>query len=144
MSDKLNTLVDNYVNNTNINSSSKDDELIIEAAKKRLKQEIYIEIYKEVKDKALRDADTRIAEQKELHHIKELKKLAIEGLIVAFFVGLLVNQVTDIISFLKGTLVLESIFPTLFISLALLFICVLIFLLEFILTFIELWRKVKK
>ncbi len=143
MSDKLSILIDNYIDKCGYTAKSKDDELIIEKAKKQIKQEISKEICEEMRDKALREADTIIKNRVEMHHIKELRKLAIEGLIVAFFVGLLVNQVTDIIGFLKGTVTLDSIIPTIILVLFFSSICVLIFLLEFISTFIKLWRKAK-
>ncbi|MBU5478067.1 hypothetical protein KQI69_02505, partial [Eubacterium sp. MSJ-13] len=57
---------------------------------------------------------------------KEYKSLTLIGIIMAFFVGLLTNQITDIIGMYKGTVTPERIKGTLIISGVIFIICVVI------------------
>ena len=72
-----------------------------------------------------------------------LKNLAINGVIVAFFVGLLVNQSTDIIGYWKGSFQASNIWITVGIAVALLVICIIIFAYMFISELIKMLRKDK-
>ena len=69
--------------------------------------------------------------------------LAINGVIVAFFVGLLVNQSTDIIGYWKGSFQASNIWITVGIAVALLVICIIIFAYMFISELIKMLRKDK-
>lgn len=75
-------------------------------------QVLYNEIYAEIQDEVLKNyAKTLEAEMlKDLEdiRIREFKELAFSGLFLALVVGLLVNQLTDILGIFKGT-VLESV-----------------------------------
>lgn len=75
--------------------------------------------------------------------IEEFKKLSIDGLIVAFFVGLLVNQSTDIIGYFKGSFSTNNIWLTVGVVVVLLIICGGIFIGLFISELIKLLRKDK-
>lgn len=75
--------------------------------------------------------------------MKNFKKLSIDGLIVAFFVGLLVNQSTDIIGYFKGSFFTNNIWLTVGVAVVLLLICVGIFVGLFISELIKLLRKDK-
>ena len=69
------------------------------------------------------------------------KKLALDGFIVAIFVGLFVNQVTEIIGHLKRTSVLVDIKPTIWLAIGFFFICVIIFLWRFLAELVKLIKK---
>lgn len=71
----------------------------ISAVKMQLTSKIYNEIRDEVRDEALMDADNIIEKKAGQKRIKEFKNLMIDGAIVAFFVGMLVNQVSVVLAF---------------------------------------------
>lgn len=146
MSEKLDTLIENYVAlKSDVvfpkEISSDDKEQFVNAVKKQLKAGIYEELKCELRDEALKEADKMIEKQAGLRRIEEFKKLTMDGLLLAFFVGLLVNQVTDVIGYCKGTVQMENIWPTLIITLILLFICTGFFVGMFISQLVTLIRK---
>lgn len=69
-----------------------------DAVKKQLEKEIYDEIKAEVKDEVLQKVEKEIEDRAELMKIQEFKKLIFDGFFIAFFVGLLVNQITELLS----------------------------------------------
>lgn len=113
----------------------------IEATKERLIKEIYDEIKMEILDEAIKDAEHTINEKAGIKRIDEFKKIMIEGFIVAIFVGLFVNQSTDFIGFFKGSVVLGSIWPTIFLAMLFFAICICIFGWLFISELIKLLKK---
>ena len=113
------------------------------AIKKQLTDKIYNEVRKEVRDEALADADELIEKKAGVKRIEEFKKLTINGLIVAFFVGLLVNQSTDIIGYFKGSFETQNIWYTVVITAVLFLICAGISLWLFISELIKMLRKEK-
>ena len=74
-----------------------DKEMYVQAVKKQLYQKVYDEVRSEVKNDALAQAEEEIERRKEKRKIEEYKKLTWSGLLVAFWAGLLVNQITNII-----------------------------------------------
>ena len=147
MSETLETLIDNYISQSDRlfkeNVVPDEKERFKEAVKAVMTEKIYDEIRQEVKDEALADAEEIIEKKAGLKRIKKFRKLTVDGLIVAFFVGLLVNQSTDIIGYLKGSFQTQNIWNTVWISLALLLICVGIFGWLFISELIKLLGKEK-
>ena len=104
MSETLKTVLDKYIESQNKvvfreNAVPEDKDGYVDAIKQSLTDKIYDEIRAEVRDEALADASKIIEEKAGLKRIDEFKKLAINGVIVAFFVGLLVNQSTEAILF---------------------------------------------
>lgn len=80
---------------------SKDDiKLYQNALKEKLKEDIKGEIIKEEAIRLTEEYKKNILDEK----IKQLEILFFTGIVVSFFIGLLVNQVTDLISIWKGTL----------------------------------------
>lgn len=71
-----------------------------------LRQNVKGEILSELNAEEIENREKRIAEEVKQHTtqnaLQEAKSVIIEGIILAFFVGLLVNQFTDIITYLKG------------------------------------------
>lgn len=74
-----------------------DKEMYVQAVKKQLYQKVYDEVRSEVKNDALAQAEEEIERRTGLRKIEEYKKLTWSGLLVAFWAGLLVNQITNII-----------------------------------------------
>ena len=144
MSETLKTVLDKYIESQNKvvfreNAVPEDKDGYVDAIKKSLTDKIYDEIRAEVRDEALADASKIIEEKAGLKRIDEFKKLAIN----AFFVGLLVNQSTDIIGYWKGSFQASNIWITVGIAVALLVICIIIFAYMFISELIKMLRKDK-
>ena len=146
MSDKLNMLVDNYVElqNQKVFPSGIEDDyksVYIDAAKQQLYDMIYEEVKEEVQDQAVIDAEDILEKKAGLRRIEELRKLVFEGFFAAIFVGLLVNQLTDLIGCLKGSMSLSFVWPTALTVVLLLIICIAVY---FWLFASELTQLVKK
>jgi hypothetical protein len=148
MSQKLDTLVDNYLElqdqhvfQNDVDKSNR--EMYVNATKKVIKDEIYNEVKNEVREAAVIEAGHIIDEKAGLKRIDEFKKLMLDGFIVAIFVGLFVNQVTDFIGFYKGNVSLSSIWATVLLALVFLIICIGIFVCRFISELIKLIKKGK-
>ena len=105
MSKKLNNVIEkslkfsDFYKDKNID---KDEEakFSFEAARDRTAKEIYEEIKNELKEEAINEAQEEIKNQKLIHKIKELRTLTIIGIIIAFFVGMAVNQLTGLFGLL--------------------------------------------
>lgn len=146
MSDKLKTLIDNYValQDENVFLPGVNEEYkseYVEATKEKLYDTIYEEIKAEVRDEAVREAEHTINKKAGLKKIDEFKKLTFDGFIVAIFVGLFVNQATDFIGFFKGSVSLSSVWPTIFVACVFLTVCIVIFFWLFATELIKLVKK---
>ena len=105
MSKKLNNVIEkslkfsDFYKNKNID---KDEEarFSFEAARDKTAKEIYEEIKNELKEEAINEAQEEIKNQKLIHKIKELRTFTIIGIIIAFFVGMAVNQLTGLFGLL--------------------------------------------
>lgn len=106
MSSKLDALIDKYVREKEhmFSADVPDDEKVvyINAIKKQLADEVRTEIRVEVAAEAIKEAQLEIEKNSLIARIKEYKRLSIDGLLIAFFVGMLVNQSTDLVSYFKG------------------------------------------
>ena len=105
--------------------------------------DIYEEVKEDIRDAAVKEAEEIIDEKAGLKRIDEFKKLMINGFIVAAFVGLLVNQLTNIIGFYKGSVSIATIMPTVIISAILFVICISIFTWLFLNELLRLLKKHK-
>lgn len=148
MSETLKSVIDKYIELQDEvvfreNAVPEEKEYYVDAVKESLTDKIYKEIRTEVRDEALADATKIVEEKAGLKRIEEFKKLALSGIVVAFFVGLLVNQSTDIIGYLKGSFQATNIWITVKIVLVLLAICILIFAYMFFSELIKMLRKGK-
>lgn len=130
MSKELSKLLDQYIASKEdvfaAESNPEEREKLKNAVKESLEKKIYNEIKNEVRDKAIADAENEINKRADRKRISEYKSLTITGIVMAFFVGLLVNQITDIIGIYKGTVLQEKLGCTLIISIVLLLICIAI------------------
>ncbi|SCH28827.1 Uncharacterised protein [uncultured Ruminococcus sp.] len=148
MSESLETLIDKYVDSqqTAVFSSDikeVDKDTYISAVKMQLTSKIYNEIRDEVRDEALMDADNIIEKKAGQKRIKEFKNLMIDGAIVAFFVGMLVNQVTELLGVFKNMFKMNNVALTSICSMLLLFICIAIFGARFLSEALRILRREK-
>jgi beta-xylosidase len=129
-----------------INNKNKDEftETIKLSLKEQIYEEIKSEIGNEIKQKAIQDAQKEIREQSMSNRIKELRTLIISGFIMSFFVGMLVNQSTDIIGYIKGTIEIQDIKATIIWIFIFLLICSMILLFIFLSDFEKVIRGLKK
>lgn len=103
-----------------------------------LRKQIISEVTEEKIAEIVATADEQIKKAARIKKIKEIKDLVMSGFIIAFFVGLLVNQVTEIATFLKESYGFSSIRYTVFLSIVLASICVLLYAISFIKNALEL------
>lgn len=95
----LDSLVDLVISKNDDYSNLEDGNKLL--VKKKLKSEILYEIKQEVKENAIEEAKKDIDDYMTKKKLKDYKELTIFGLIIAFFIGLSVNQLTDVIAFYK-------------------------------------------
>lgn len=102
----IETLINSYVNNAYKSQSdeecSEDEEILIEAAKNKLFQDVKHEIVESEKVKMREEIKKEFKSLEQKRKLKELKTLMYEGFFIAFLVGLIVNQVTEMINITKG------------------------------------------
>lgn len=99
MGKKLDSLVDLVISKNDDYSNLEDGNKLL--VKKKLKSEILYEIKQEVKESAIEEAKKDIDDYMTKKKLKDYKELTILGLIIAFIIGLSVNQLTDVIAFYK-------------------------------------------
>ena len=99
MGKKLDSLVDLVISKNDDYSNLEDGNKLL--VKKNLKSEILYEIKQEVKENAIEEAKKDIDDYMTKKKLKDYKELTILGLIIAFIIGLSVNQLTDVIGFYK-------------------------------------------
>lgn len=99
MGKKLDSLVDLVISKNDDYSNLEDGSKLL--VKKKLKSEILYEIKQEVKENAIEEAKKDIDDYMTKKKLKDYKELTILGLIIAFIIGLSVNQLTDVIAFYK-------------------------------------------
>lgn len=109
---KLNKLITKYIEDA-IELKPKEDiispeeigiikDKLIAAQTEEIVDEILAQYGEEVKLKVQEDERKKIAKKSAENQIKQVRSLIIEGVIIAFIVGIAVNQITDIISILKN------------------------------------------
>lgn len=135
MGSTLDKVVSAYVHN---NAEEKQEEPdILSAAEDSIKKRIVEEIEPVIKEKVKAQVETEENEKK----LEELKEIIWSGFLVAFFVGLLVNQVTDVITHLKGN---DNMQGTLTAIIILLLLCLAVFLYMFIAKVKKIYDAIKK
>ena len=106
--------------------------------------EIIREIRTEYKNELKKEVDLEVQEELNQKKINDIKELMWSGFLLAFVVGLAVNQVTDIIGYLKGQITMESIWSTVAITGVLLLVCIVAYLYSFFSHAIRLLKSDKK
>lgn len=113
MGERLDALIDNYLKSKDEdvfseNTSVEDKKMYISAVKQKIADEIRNEMKTEVAEEAIKDAQIEIEENSLKAKLKEYRRLTVDGLLIAFCVGMLVNQSTEIIGYFKGTIQLGN------------------------------------
>ena len=123
MGKKLDSLVDLVISKNDDYSNLEDGNKLL--VKKKLKSEILYEIKQEVKESSIEEAKKDIDDYMTKKKLKDYKELTILGLIIAFIIGLSVNQLTDVIAFYKKLIYKE---PWVSITFAIIIVAIAIYL----------------
>nr|DAI79368.1 MAG TPA: Protein of unknown function (DUF1129) [Caudoviricetes sp.] len=137
MSDILDKAVRLYVRD---GCDKNDKEDVLQAAETQIKEMIIKEIRAEVKAEEKEKARAEIEAEENEKKLEELKDIVWSGFLVAFLVGLLVNQVTDVITHLKH----DSMGWTAIIIIIIGMICFITFLYMFLARIKKLYDEIKK
>lgn len=146
--DKLDQLVDAYISNQqkiiNNRAPAKDKDELLNALREKLKQEVMQEIKDKFEDEIIAEASEKIQKNANREKLNQLTGLMWNGFLLAFFVGLAVNQVTEIINYYNRTLFGNSLWFTLIISLILIVLCIALYACAFAKYVIETYRELTK
>ena len=126
------------------NATDKDKSELISALREKIKAQIPDEIKLEYKHEMVKQADAEIKKKVNNEKEKQLKSLMWNGFAVAFIVGLAINQITELITFLKELTPLNINILTLVLSIILIVIVVVLYLYQFIRDVINTWSEIKK
>lgn len=129
MSEHLEQVVSYFVESKEIDNlgnkpGNTREEMLKKAAKESIINAIYKEIYDEVEEEAFLSAEKRSKEKSTERKMREAKNLIIKGFIVAFFVGMAVNQLTEVISIFKNGLTTGNLMDTIIMFIIFLCICI--------------------
>lgn len=126
------------------NATAKDREELITALREKLKADIIEEIRLEYKDEIVAQANDDIQKRVNEEKIEQLKSLMWNGFLVAFLVGLAINQITELITALKKLVPIDINIVTTIISIVLLGIVVSMYVYQFIKDAINTWNVIEK
>lgn len=136
----INEFVDKHAHQIN-QASGETEQEFTEWIKCGIRQKIEEEIKQKYTEEIVQNAKEEINKQKEKERISALRKLLIEGFVVAFFVGILVNQVTNLIAYYWGNDCSVNVKVAWIISFISLGIAVLLYLILFVKEVKELANK---
>lgn len=108
--------------------SENELELYRDALKEKFKADVINEIIEEEAKRLLKES----LQLKKEKRIKEVKFTIFSGVFLSFFLGLIVNQITDVIGYLKGSITLSNLASTLWTLVGLTIITGLILFLLFL------------
>lgn len=77
------------------------EEMFINSAKESIVSEIRNNLKKEIEEEVRSQIKKEIQEAKDIQNRKQIKRFIIETIVFSFIIGLLVNQFTDIVTYLK-------------------------------------------
>ena len=100
MGKELDKLIDLAISNSQ--EYSKLDAKTKDLVEEKLKSEVLAEIKQEVSSKAIKDAKSRLDEERAMNKLRDYKELTVIGIVLAFLIGLSVNQVSDFIGYIKN------------------------------------------
>lgn len=128
----LNKLITEKIKNDNENLFKNVPEEQREEYQNSLKEKLETDIINEIVEEEAEKIASKVTKIRKEKRIKEIKNTILSGLFLSFFLGLIVNQLTDIIGYLKGSVPLNSMAPTLWILAGLSVITIFILFLLFI------------
>lgn len=114
------------------NASEKDRNALISALREKTKADIIQEVKCECEKEIIKKANNEIQKRTNEERVKQLKSLMWNGFVVAFLVGLAINQVTELITVLKGLVPININATTSIISAILLVIVLVMYFYQFI------------
>lgn len=100
MGKELDKLIELAISNSQ--EYSKLDAKTKDLVEEKLKSEILAEIKQEVSSKAIKDAKSRLDEERAMNKLRDYKELTVIGIVLAFLIGLSVNQVSVFIGYIKN------------------------------------------
>lgn len=103
---QLESLIDAYAKTKLTGKNFKKNNIIdpVQVVKDQLMSEITEEIRTAYKEEVYSEVKRQVAREQEQYKINQIKTLLFESVLLAALVGLIVNQATDIITYLKGGL----------------------------------------
>lgn len=119
------------------NASQEQQNDLAEALIKNKKEQIIAEIKAEYRKEVIKEAHIEIQRKVFKQKLTDLKELMMSGFVLAFIVGLAVNQMTDIISYCKGASSIQDIKTTIIITAILFVLCLGFYAYNFVKTAIE-------
>ena len=99
MRDTLDKIINSYMDKMAPNEEPKKE--VARLIRKQIIAEIRPKIEREIYDSMKEKIQKEMEEKRTLDEAQHLKNLMIEGILLAFIVGMIVNQFTDIISVVK-------------------------------------------
>lgn len=117
---------------------------LIDALREKKKSDIVKEIKEQYKEEVISEVNAEIEREATHQKIADLKSLMRDGFILAFLVGLAVNQITDIIGYYKGTVTIEKVGSTIIIALVLCGICLIVYFYNFLKSAMSLLKNFEK
>ena len=95
----LDKIIEVYISTEEYKNQKQD---VRELLKEIIRDKVSKEIIEIEKDKIVKKAEEEIDRKEEIRKKKQMKIIVIETLILGFLIGLLANQGTDIITYIKG------------------------------------------
>ena len=147
MTKKLDTMIESYiaVKEKDLETIPESDrEEYLELLREKIKKMVVEEVKQEYKAQVMADAESDVQQRISDNRISQLKNLMWNGFLIAFLVGLAVNQITDLIGYWKGSVSLSSLMPTLIITVILVAICMGLYFYNMIKETVDIYKKIKK
>lgn len=113
-------------------ASPEEKNELIASLHEQKKQKIINEIKEQCKSEIISKANIEIQQKVHRQKLDEIKSLMRNGFVLAFIVGLAVNQVTDLFGMWKGTVGIEYLGKTVLFSIILLLVCLVAYGMSFI------------
>lgn len=95
-------VLDEAVKKYTESKASGENEEVIEILTEKFKNEIYKEVVEQEKERILEEVDREKESRNQQEQIEQIRWIVLETILLGILVGLLVNQGTDIIAYLKG------------------------------------------
>lgn len=147
MTKKLDMMIESYIavkRDALENIPESEREEYLEPLREKIKKDVVEEVKQEYKAQVMADAENDIQQRISDNKISQLKNLMWNGFLIAFLVGLAVNQITDLIGYWKGSVSLSSLMPTLIITVVLVAICMGLYFYNMVKDTVDMYKKIKK
>lgn len=99
--EQLDSIINTAVQQFNIESGNYDKAVVEAAVKKELREKIITEVYEYKKAKIIKEAKIEIENENKKSSFAAIKQIMWEGFVLALIVGLLVNEASYLIEYLK-------------------------------------------